>query len=44
MSIIIYVFNAEEFLVMPLLYNTFPLRLLHIVGKIPKFWAIALGL
>ena len=44
MPIIIYVFNTEEFVVMPRLYNTFPLCCLYIVGKVPKFWAIALGL
>ena len=43
MPIIIYVFNTKEFVVMPRLYNTFPLCWLYIVGKSlnfgPSRWA-----
>ena len=36
--------NAEEFAVMPRLYDTFPLLWSYIMRKVPQLWAIAVGL
>ena len=44
MPIIIYVFNTEEFVVSPGFITHFHYVVCILWGKVPKFWAIALGL